>query len=193
MYPNSRSLQAALSKSSLRDFSQSQVPVSATYHSCQSLLILVFTVNSALCSFLLVLVSLREITVGKILVSRTRSNPFALHFYREMITNRNMTWKTGSSLPASPNKYLNTVYTSVHCSQRTVFSLGRNCPMQSKTSHPHPEVSHATKANLGVSLCVKAWSGLWILEQTNTLVEPQQQIRYDGLDMAFFCISSLNL
>lgn len=65
--------------------------------------------------------------------------------------------------------------------------------MQRKSSHPHPEASQATKANRRAPLCVKAWSGLWILEQTNTLIEPQQQIRYDGFDMAFFCILSLNL
>lgn len=68
------------------------------------------------------------------------------------------------------------------------IAWGRAVLCRAKRVIPHPEVPPATKANLRVSLCFKAWSGLWILEQTNPQVQPQHQIRYEALDMVFFSI-----
>lgn len=105
----------------------------------QSLLLLVFTVNSAFVFFFVGLsIIKRERTVGKVLVSsRTQSFPLATYFYGEMITNRQKSDIRDRVLSTChPNKCLNTVHTSVHCSQRFQPSLRRNCPVQSRASHP---------------------------------------------------------
>lgn len=176
-----------MQKSSL-SFSHSQLPV--TFTSC------VHSDCSPCVLFTGLSITERERTVGKVLVSSvTWSYPVALYFHGEMMSNRDMTQQTRSSPPAAPSK-LEPVCTSVHCCRRTLLSLGCTvlCRAKAVIRHPEvPEVPQATKANLRVSLCFKAWSSLWSLGQTDTPVRPQHHIRYEGPDTACFSMSSLGL
>lgn len=83
-------------------------------HSCQSLLLPVFSVTAALVFLFTGLsVTERERTVGKVLVSSvTWSYPVALYFCGEMISNRDMTQQTRASPPAAPGKLEHRMYLS---------------------------------------------------------------------------------
>lgn len=117
------------------------------------------------CSFSLVLVSLRERELwGKYWCRQWPGATQLLFIFVEKWLAIE-TWHNKQGPPhLPPQANLNTVCTSVHCSQRILLSLGRHCPVQSRSSHlPSRGSSSSQGQPKGFTLLLKLGvaSGFW--------------------------------